>query len=147
MEEENNYNQPQQEATPINSTPVQPLRPELHQVANDNLEDKVFAALSYVSILFVVPLILKNEDEDIHFHAKQGLVLFASEIIVWFALFLLDTFLTAIFPSGELFVVRVLGALAWVGFMAMSIAGVYMAARGRRWQMPIIGRIAQKLKV
>lgn len=149
MEEENNYRY-SEEPTPKREEhepmPVMP-RPEHAPVGSDNLEDRVFAALSYISILFVVPLILKNEDGDIHYHAKQGLALFGAEVVVWFALFLLDTFLTAIFPNRELVVVRAIGALAWVAFMGLSIAGVYMAGRGKRWKMPVIGRMASKLRI
>lgn len=149
MEEENNHHysehspRPREEREPVHVTP----RPEPVPVGSDNLEDRVFAALSYISVLFVVPLILKSEDGDIHYHAKQGVALFGAEVVVWFALFLLDTFLTAIFPNRELVVVRLIGALAWVLFMGLSIAGVYMAGRGKRWKMPVIGRLAQKIRI
>ena len=139
--EENNYSDSSQ--APVGGTPT----PSNPQAPDTVVEDRIFAALSYVSILFIVPLILKNENEDIHFHAKQGLVLFGAEVAVWFVLLLLDSFLAALFPAGELFLIRILGALAWLAFMGLSIAGVYAAARGRRWEMPFIGKIANRIKV
>lgn len=140
--EEKEYSQPiPQERPPIDrEVDVDDSRDAL-------LEDRVFASLSYISVLFIVPLVLRNENEDIHFHAKQGLVLFGAEVAAWLAIFLLDTFLAIIFPAGEIAIIRVVGALAWIGFMAISIAGIYMAARGKRWKMPILHRIAQRIKV
>lgn len=112
-----------------------------------HVEDRIFAALSYMSILFIVPLILKNEVDDIYFHARQGMVLFAAEVVVWFALYMLDTFMVAIAPSVDLPIVRILGAIFWVLFMGLSLAGIYFAAKGKRWNMPFLGRIAKKLAV
>jgi fumarate reductase subunit D len=154
--EDENLNQHQ----PVGSSSTPPMTPAPEQRfeqpysrmeagADDNtvVEDRIFAALSYISLLFVVPLILKNENEDIHFHAKQGLVLFGAELAVWFVLFLLDTFLSILFPSTELLLVKLLGAVAWLGFTALSLAGIYMVARGKRWNMPFISRIAARIKV
>jgi len=48
------------------------------RVASNN---KVLAALSYLSILFVLPFIFCPEDNFAKFHAKQGLVLFVFGLI------------------------------------------------------------------
>ncbi len=148
--EDFNLNQSEPRRTPEDdfdlSTP-HAVRPEYHHDPEAHMEDRIFAALSYMSILFIVPLILKNEVDDIYFHARQGMVLFAAEVIVWFALYMLDTFMIAIAPNVELPVVRILGAIGWIVFMGLSLAGIYFAAKGKRWNMPILGRIAKKLAV
>ncbi|MFA5010103.1 MAG: hypothetical protein WC553_02655 [Patescibacteria group bacterium] len=110
-------------------------------------EDKVFAALSYMSILFIVPLILRHDQDEVYFHAKQGLVLFGAEVIAWFLLFMLESFFVALFPSMNLGVTAMLGAVAWVLFVALSLFGVYSIFRGKRWEMPILGKIAKKIEV
>jgi len=110
-------------------------------------EDKIFAALSYISILFIVPLILRHDQEEVYFHARQGMVLFGTEVIVWFLLFILESFFVALLPSTELGIVSILGALAWVLFVALSILGVYAVFRGKTWEMPVLGRIARKIEV
>lgn len=51
---------------------------ETKKVSN---EDKLLAALAYVSVLCIVPLVLKQDNEYVQFHAKQGLVVFALELI------------------------------------------------------------------
>ena len=146
MEEEKDYRHYDHQDRSDTLSEYEHREPE-HLVVDTVLEDRIFAALSYISILFVVPLILKNENEDIHFHSKQGLVLFGAEVAVWFVLLIFDGFLSVLFPSGDLFLVRMLGALAWVLFMGLSLAGVYTAARGKRWNLPFISRIASRIKV
>ena len=62
-------------------------------------------------------------------------------------LVLIGSFLAAVLPVAELFLVRLLGALAWFVFVGLSVAGIYAAARGKRWGMPFIGRIANRIRI
>jgi len=118
-----------------------------HQLHGLGSEDKIFASLSYVSILFIVPLILRHDQDEVYFHARQGMVLFGAEVIVWFLLFMLESFFVALLPSTQLGIVSILGAAAWVIFVAASLMGIYMVFRGKKWKMPILGRIAKKIEV
>lgn len=110
-------------------------------------EDKIFAALGYISILFVVPLILKHDVEEVYFHAKQGMVLFLAEVVVWFVLFMLESFIVALLPRMDFSITAWLGAIAWIVFVTLSIVGIYHALRGRKWMMPILGKIAQSVEI
>jgi uncharacterized membrane protein len=47
-------------------------------------ENKDLAALSYAWIMAVVLLLFKKHSPFVHFHAKQGTVLFILSVIVWF---------------------------------------------------------------
>ena len=123
----------------------QSITPEPRRVSSGG-EDKVFAALSYISILFVVPLILKHENDDIYFHAKQGMVLFLSEVVIWFVLFMLESFIVALLPRTTFSLTAWLGAVAWMLFVVLSVAGVYNALVGKRWEIPILGRIAKSVE-
>ena len=42
----------------------------------------IMIVLSYLWILAVVPLVAEKEDQEVQWHAKHGLVLFAAEIVV-----------------------------------------------------------------
>ncbi|MFH0905397.1 MAG: hypothetical protein V1826_01615 [bacterium] len=148
--------------TPQSAQPVTPPTPILPSQAQQptqstgaaatrdkttEMEDKVFAALSYISILFVVPLVLKHDDQYIQFHAKQGLVLFGAEVVVWFLLFLLESFVVALAPLSGLRLIAWVGALAWILFVALSVLGVYYAWTGKKWKIFLLHRIAEKLKL
>ena len=124
---------------------LQPAMPPMRTVSGG--EDKVFAALGYLSILFVVPLILKHDNDSVYFHAKQGMVLFLAEVVVWFVLFMLESFIVALLPRISFSITSWLGALAWILFVALSVIGVYNALRGKRWEMPILGRIGKSVEV
>lgn len=110
-------------------------------------EDKIFAALSYISILFVVPLILKHDNDYVYFHARQGLVVFLAEVVVWFTLFMLESFVIALAPHSTLNIMGILDNLAWLLFVAVSLIGIYFAALGRKWEMPLLGKIAKGLNI
>ena len=47
-----------------------------------SLDNKIIAAIGYIWILFLIPLLLKSKNEYCHFHAKQGLVLFGFSILI-----------------------------------------------------------------
>ena len=53
--------------------------------ANDDpqiIEGKVFAILSYLSILCIIPLVLKKDNPFVLSHGKQGLIVFVAEVAV-----------------------------------------------------------------
>ena len=46
------------------------------------LDGKMYAVLSYLSILCIIPLIIKKNNAFVLAHGKQGLVLFVAEVAV-----------------------------------------------------------------
>lgn len=154
MENENQPNQQPTNPVPPSNPPVpSPTPPVTNPVTNPGLgnnahtENKVFAALSYISVLFVIPLVVKGDDEFIKYHAKQGMVLFGAELIIWFVLFLLESLLTAISPLTGFGLLTWLGGLFWIVFLVISLMGVYYAWMGKRWKMFLLGGIAAKIKI
>ena len=89
----------------------------------------VLAALSYLWILFLIPLILKQDDEYVEFHAKQGLVLFICWLVGWL-----------------FFSLPLIGALLYLAIIIASALGVISALQGRYWELPLIGAYARKIK-
>ena len=82
--------------------------------------------LSYFGILFLIPLILHNDDPFARFHANQGLVLFLFEAAVNIA--------AGLIPLGGL--VRLAGGIVTVLCM---IRGVRSVLAGRMDKLPVIG--------
>lgn len=112
-----------------------------------NSEDRVFAALSYVSILFLVPLILRRDSRYIYFHVRQGIALFVVEILGWIVISVLGSLLTVVAPFGAWVYLGFLSTLlGWV-FVIISVVGIYYAWIGVEWEMPVLGKYAKKLKV
>lgn len=101
--------------------------PELTGVERHNL----VAALSYLGILVLIPLLFVDKhDPFVKFHAKQGLVILIGYVI-------------AMVGVGW---IPVLGNLVWLALAIASIAGLIQSLQGKRWKVPVVGDLAEKLK-
>ena len=95
--------------------------------------NKILGILSYVWILCLVPLVLKRKDEFIHHHAKQGLVLFIFEIVLM---------VVAVVPLlGWL-----LAFVGWIFAVILALMGIVNVLAGKKWEMPVLGKYADRLK-
>ncbi len=105
---------------------------------DDINKNKIFAVLSYLWILFFLPLVACPDSKFGRFHANQGLVLLLAGAIGGFVM-------------GIIVLVLSMIGLAIVGFILMSlfglidlilvILGIVNAATGKAKELPIIGRI------
>ena len=94
--------------------------------------EKLYASLSYVAILCFIPLFFKRGNSFILFHGKQGIVLFAFELLL--------SFLRLTPVIGE--VVFIFGIM----FCSLcSIIGIVKICMNEKWEMPVIFDIAEKL--
>jgi uncharacterized membrane protein len=91
------------------------------------------AILSYIGILFLVPLLACKDNAFAQFHAKQGLVLFIAEIATMF--------IAWIPILGWL-----IGVIAWILWLVLSIIGIVNVVGGKQVPLPIIGKFAERFK-
>ena len=103
-------------------------------------ENKIFSILSYFAILCLIPLFMKKDDSFVYFHTKQGLVLFGLEFIT----IVLKSFLAAF---GLLNYLGLIIQLAGLVFIVLSIMGIINVVKGRQKELPIIGKLANKIKI
>lgn len=94
--------------------------------SSDINNNKLIALLSYISILFLIPLFLAKDSKFARFHVNQGILLF----IVSFILGLLS----AIPFIGIVF--KILNVVAFV----FAILGIINAVQGKAKELPIIGK-------
>ena len=92
--------------------------------------NKNVAAMSYLWILCLVPLLGKRNSKFAQFHAKQGLVLFGIELIaslfIWFP---------------------VLGQLFMLALIVISAMGIVKTLNGESWEIPFIYNWSKKIKL
>ncbi|MFA5076271.1 MAG: hypothetical protein WC480_02530 [Patescibacteria group bacterium] len=101
---------------------------KVNSVDQKDIDDnKIVAALSYFWVLCLVPLLSKKESKFAQFHAKQGLILFALEVVCSLVWFLLPLFT--------------------IVFVVVSIIGIVKVLNGEYWKMPIIGNYAEKINL
>lgn len=91
-------------------------------------ENKVFAALAYLGILVLVPLLAKKESKFAMFHAKQGLVLLIGWAIAWILSFIF------------------IGFILDIVLLIFSIWGLINALTGKYVKLPLVGDLAEKFK-
>lgn len=102
---------------------------------NENLtsDEKIIAALSYFWILFLLPLLMKKNNPFCEHHAKQGLVLFIFSLIV--------SVLGGIPILGWLIIMP----LGWIMVVLLALLGIVNTLQGKLWNMPFLGKYANKI--
>lgn len=97
----------------------------------DVQSNKVWAALSYVGILFILPLLVNGgQSRYAKYHANQGFILFLLSIVIG----IVNAILNNIPVLGG--IVSVLLSLA---SLALMILGIINAVNGKAKQLPLIG--------
>ena len=105
----------------------------------DIADNKVFAVLAYLDILFLIPLFAAKDSPYARFHTNQGLVLWIATKVYAIALSVVTT-LIGWFPIIGWAIVAVLG-LASVVFLVLAIIGIVNAVQGKAKELPLIGKI------
>jgi len=89
--------------------------------------------MAYIPFLCFVPVIKMRDDPYAYFHGRQGIVLFFLEII------------------AVLFMIPRLSALFWtvviIACIGAAVAGIIFSFQGKKYKLPIIGDLADKLKL
>lgn len=120
-----------EEQTTQNQTQTPPTPGQAPQGADKDIqENKTIAYLSYLGILFLVPMLVKKESKFAQFHAKQGLIL----TIAWFL-------------GSFLYVFMGLGALIHLVLIIFSIMGLINVSKGEMKDLPVVGDIAKKFNI
>ena len=101
--------------------------------SKDVEQNKAIAAIGYLGILFLIPLLAAKNSPFAQYHAKQGLVLFIFGIIVS---------AVGVIPFLGWVVASVGGILVLILF----IMGIINALGGQMKPLPVIGSYAEKFK-
>lgn len=93
-------------------------------------ENKLIAALSYVGILFLIPLLAKRESKFSQEHAKQGLILF----IVWIV-------------GSFVFWFPLIGWLLFIVVFIVDLIAFIKCLSGEFWEIPVLGPLRKKINL
>lgn len=93
-------------------------------------QNRLVAVLSYIWILFLIPLLTKKKSKFCQFHAKQGLVLFIAwvvgSLVFWFPL---------------------LGQALMVALLIINIMAVIKTYNGEWWEIPLVYKWSKKFNI
>ncbi len=90
-------------------------------------EEKNLAALGYIPVICLIVLLLKKEHPFICFHAKQGLIMCLCFFLFWY--------------------MPIIGTVMNFFLVAMMFVGLIKAKEGEYWKAPVLGNLAEKIKV
>lgn len=94
--------------------------------AKDVEENKMLACLSYISILFLVPMLTKKDSKFSQANAKQGLVMFVASLF---------------------------GVIPWIGWlwvmilMVVDVIAIINTLQGKFWKIPGAYDLSQKFNL
>lgn len=97
---------------------------------SDVREGKIYAILAYLSILCIIPLILKKDNPFVLKHGKQGLVIFLGQVVFFIVHILLGTWILRL----GMFVLGIL-----------SFLSIIHVLRGHYVRLPFISDIADSI--
>ena len=103
--------------------------------AQDIQKHKGIACLSYIFLLFLVPLLTEKESRFAQFHAKQGMALFIAWVVLDLVLGVIPMFGWMLVPIMNLF------------FIIVSVIGIIKTLGGEAWEIPGVSLIARKLNL
>lgn len=89
-------------------------------------DQNLIAALSYVWIVSVIMLLVKRGDDFVQFHARQGVILFIGSLLGFIPL---------------------IGWLIWFLSVIGMAVGFIQAWQGKRYELPLVYGLSQKIKL
>jgi uncharacterized membrane protein len=129
------------EQTPDSATPPPPSSPaspqtESAQPGTASPNRGLMVVLSYLWLLAIVPLLLEEQDPEVRWHAKHGLVLFGIEFIGFMAL--------AIVTGIAGWFGFLLAQLAQLGVLVLHVVCIAKGLQGDRLLIPGISEYTER---
>lgn len=99
--------------------------------------------LSYLWILFLVPLLTKKDDAEVQWHAKNGMGITIGEIACW----IIYAVITFVAPSAIACAASALSCIIGVGFLVLRIICIVKGTSGSRFTVPVMTDLGQKINL
>lgn len=103
----------------------------------------LMVVLSYVWILFLIPLLTKKGDADVQWHAKNGMGITIGEFICWIIYWAITWFA----PSAIACAASALSCIIGLGFLILRIFCIVQGVGGKRFSVPVLTDLGQKINV
>lgn len=87
--------------------------------------------LSYIWILFLIPLLVEKDDKEVQWHAKHGLVLSVVEFILQMVL--------SVTGIGCFF-----APFVFLAFLVIRLMAIVKGLNGERFKVPVLSDYAEK---
>jgi uncharacterized membrane protein len=108
--------------------------------------ERWLAAICYVPILVILPILSRDKSAFLVRHCRQGFALLFAEIVGWLLLHLVGSTVGMI-PFLGFLVVVVLNFVVVLLFLGLSIMGFVRALFGEEWRIPYLDELAEKVPI
>ena len=124
----------------MQDTPPAPDTPESPPPSQEESSNRtIMLILSYLGILALIPLLVEKDDPEVQWHAKHGLVLLVSWIVLFIAVATLS-----MFPMVGMFLGCAVAPVLWLVILVIQIVAMLKALKGERLIIPMISDYADK---
>ena len=104
----------------------------------DAEKNKIISLFSYISILFLIPLLFAKDSKFAKYHVNQGFILWLYGIAVWIANIIIGALV--FIPVVGAIVASVIPALLTLSNILLMVFGIYNAVTGKAKKLPFIGQ-------
>jgi len=125
-------------APPMAPTPMPPV------ASGVSPNRSLMIVLSYLWIVFLVPLLSEKDDQEVQWHAKNGMVLTIAEIIFWVAWHFITAAIVAA-TAGFGCLIYLFSPLIALGFLALRIMCIVKGTNGQRFMIPLLSDFVAKV--
>ena len=125
---------PEEIGAPAPPPPPPPPPPPAAGPASSNRS--VMLVLSYLGILALIPLLTEKDDREVQWHARHGLVLLVAYLVLTVGVFI---------ASMVLGFFGLLQIPLWIGYLVVIILGITNALNGKRFVIPGVSELAEKI--
>ena len=98
--------------------------------------------LSYLGLLALIPLFAKKDDAEVQWHAKHGIVL----LTTWIILAILLEALSSILAMG-LVIRKFVSPILWLLILVIHYICIAKSRRGKRFRLPLITNVVGRWKI
>jgi len=125
-----------EQETPQDSPPPSPP-PVTEQGGEASSNRTIMIVLSYIWILFLIPLLIEKDDPEVQWHAKHGLVLTVLE-------FLIQVVLNVIVATGIGCIFAIFIPLVFLGFAIIRLMCIIKGINGERFIVPGVSQYTER---
>ncbi len=121
----------------------------VNEIARDpepTVRDRWLGAICYLSLLVLVPILMRERSEFLARHCRQGFALLFAEVVVGLLVWVLESAFHLVPVLGVL-VSLVLHLAYWLLFIGLSVLGFVKALSGEDFDVPGLEDLARRVPV
>jgi uncharacterized membrane protein len=130
-----------------NPNQVPPVPQDIPPTPPPKKDNTIMLVLSYLWILFLVPLIAEKNDPEVQWHAKHGMILTIVEFVLQFGIYIVSWILSSMISSLIGCITCFIPSLVWIAFLVIRILSIVKATKGERFLVPGLSQYVDSIKL